>query len=339
MKRFLLVLLLALTFTLAACGGDNGENGDNGDNGNGDVTLPETISMSEIDEYLFNPEWQFVDARNFDDQMSDGWIRGFEMIPFFQYLEYENILVRTDGWSFDGSQIKDENALRELFDEDRNIVLICAAGVRAGFIKEALEYLGYENVWNAGALGDYTGNHRVMGDDSFSINLPPRAHVDALPEDINMDNLDDFIGRPGTMFFDFRNVIDGSVGGSSKLEDGWIQGFSVIPYFEYLAHEDYEIVNHTDAGFNLDEVDLDEVINDDMIYVLENIFGDKDTELILICQSGARSGLMKAVLEEIGYTNVWNAGGWMNYEGDYKILPWCEGASDNGENGDNGDCE
>ncbi len=335
MKKFLLVLMLFLSFTLAACNGeaDNGEN-DNGENGN-DVELPETITMSDIDDYLFDPAWQFVDARNFDDQMSDGWIRGFEMIPFFQYLEYADILVRTDGWNFDGSQIKDEGALRELFDEDRNIVLICAAGVRAGFIKEALEHLGYENVWNAGALGDYTGDHRVFGDESFTITMPPRAHVEDLPEDINMENIDDFLGRPGTKFFDFRDVYPGE--SAPKLENGWIDGFTFVPYFGFLTHEDNEILNHP-GTFTLDEVDLSEVINDDMIYILENIFGDKDTELILMCMSGARSGLMQAVLEEIGYTNVWNAGGWRNYEGDNKVLPWCEGA-DNGDNGDNGDCE
>ncbi len=322
MKKFLLVLMLALTFTLAACNGEE------------EVEIPEEISMDEVDQFLFNPDWQFVDVRNFDDQMSDGWVRGFEMIPFFQYLEYEEILVRTDGWSFDGSQIKDENALRELFDEDKNIVVICAAGVRAGFVKEALEYLGYENVWNAGALGDYSGDHRVMGDDSFNITLPPREHVVDLPEEINMENLDLFLGRPGTKFFDFRDAYPGE--SAPKLELGWIDGFSVVPYFAFLEEEG--IINHP-GEWDVDAVDMDDVINEEYIYVLENLFGDKDSELVLMCMSGARSGMMKAVLEEIGYTNVWNAGGWRDYEGDYKILPWCTGG-DNGDNGeDNGDCE
>jgi len=149
-----------------------------------------------------------------------------------------------------------------------------------------------------------------------------------------MANLDTFIGRPGTKFFDFRDVYPGE--SAPMLEIGWIDGFTVIPYFAFLVEEG--VLNHP-GGFNLDEIDLEDVINEEYIYVLENIFGDKDTELILMCMSGARSGLMKAVLEEIGYTNVWNAGGWNAYEGQHKVLPWCEGAAENGDNGDNGDCE
>ncbi|TVP93919.1 MAG: hypothetical protein EA374_08245 [Acholeplasmatales bacterium] len=329
MKKFLsMFALMMLAFVMVACGDDEEPIDDT-------VTLPETISMTELDQYLFQPDWQFVDLRNFDDQMADGWIRGFEIIPFFQYLEYENILIRTDGWNFDGSQIINESALRELFDEDRNIVMICAAGVRSAFVKEALKELGYENVWNAGALGNYVGDHRVFGDGSFKISLPPRAWVDPLPEEITMDNIDLFLGRPGAKFFDFRDVYPGE--SAPMLEIGWIAGVTVIPYFGFLANEEVEVINHP-GTFNLAEIDLEEVINDDMIYVLENLFGDKDTELILMCMSGARSGLMKAVLEEIGYTNVWNAGGWMNYEGNNKVLPWCTGGS--GDNGDeNGGCE
>ena len=319
-KLFLFFAVLVTGFVMVGC--------------DGTADLPEEIGMTDLDEYLFNPDWQFVDLRNFDDQMADGWIRGFEMIPFFQYLEYENILVRTSGWDFDGSQIKNESALRELFDEDRNIVLICAAGVRAAFVKTALESLGYENVWNAGALGNYEGEHRVMGDGSFNISLPPRAHVDPLPAEITMDNVDMFLGRPGAKFFDFRDYYPGE--SAPALEIGWIEGFVVVPYFAFLVEEG--VINHP-GTFTLDDIDLADVINDDMVYVLENLFGPKDAELILMCMSGARSGLMQAVLEELGWTNVWNAGGWRDYEGNNKVLPWCEGGSDNGDNGDNGDCE
>lgn len=334
MKKFFAVFAFVLfSVLMVACNGDNGENGENGEDPV--VTLPDEIAMTDLDDYLFNPEWQFVDLRNFDDQMADGWIRGFEMIPFFQYLEYENILVRTDGWSFDGSQILDEGALRALFDEDRYIVLICAAGVRAAFVKTALESLGYEHVWNAGALANYEGDHRVLGDGSFNITLPPRAWVDPLPEEITMENIDAFLGRPGTKFYDFRDVYPDE--SAPMLEIGWIDGFTFVPYFAFL--EEQEILTHP-GTWDVTAVDFDEMLNEDLLYVLENIFGDdKDAELILMCMSGARSGMMKAVLEHLGYTNVWNAGGWRDYEGNYQVLPWstdCPG-EDNGE--ENGDCE
>jgi len=50
-------------------------------------------------------------------------------------------------------------------------VLFCAGGTRAGFVREALLHLGYENVWNAGAVGDYTGPNKVFGDGSYQ--FPP----------------------------------------------------------------------------------------------------------------------------------------------------------------------
>ena len=323
-KIFTLLALVLFGFTMIACGDDDN-----------DVELPETIEMTDLDDFLFDPEWQFVDLRNFDDQFADGWIRGFEMIPFFQYLEYEEILIRTDGWDFDGTQILNESALRELFDEDKNIVLICAAGVRAAFVKEALESLGYENVWNAGALGNYVGDHRVFGDGSFNIDLPPREWVDPLPEVINMDNIDSFLGRPGTKFIDFRDVYHGQ--SAPMLEIGWIDGFTVIPYFGFLQEQG--IITHP-GTWDVTEVDFDEMLDSEYEFVLRNIFGDEDTELVLMCMSGARSGMMMALLDHLGYTNLWNAGGYNNYEGTNRIAPFDEDCDeDTDDDTDNGDCQ
>lgn len=329
-KLFMVLSLVLLGLFLQACEGEPAEE---------IIELPDVIEMADLDQYLFNSEWQFVDLRNFDDQMSDGWIRGFEMIPFFQYLEYADILVRTNAWAFDGSQILNERALRELFDENRNIVLICAAGVRAAFVREALLHLGYENVWNAGALRNYSGAHRVQGDGFFNITLPPKAHTQPLPTDINMENIDLFLGRPGTKFFDFRDVYPGQ--SAPMLEIGWIEGFTMIPYFQFLTKTFDKLIEEsilTHPGtWDVSAVDFDEVINEDMIFVLENIFGkDKDAELILMCMSGARSGMMKAVLEEIGYTNVWNAGGYRDYQGANAIRPLCTSGQEDG--GDNDEC-
>ncbi len=322
----LLCFLFALffVFSLAACNGADDTDGEL-------PPLPETITMSNLDEFMFRPDTQYTDLRNFDDQMRGGWIRGFEIIPFFAYLEYEGILVREDGWNFSASNIKQENALRNLFDEDKNILLMCAAGVRAAYVKTALEHLGYQNVYNIGALGDYTGPNKVFGDDQFRITMPPREHVDPLPEVINMTNIDSFLGRPNTQFFDFRDIYPGE--SAPMLEIGWIDGFTVIPYFAFLVEQG--ILNHP-GGFNLAEIDIEDVINEEFVYILRNIF-DEDQDIILMCMSGARSGLIKAVLEHLGYTNVWNAGGWRDYEGPNGIRPYCTQDEDNDENGD--DCE
>jgi rhodanese-related sulfurtransferase len=162
MKKVLVLLLVFFAvFGLAACQKEEAT----------DYTLPEEITMANVDEFLNYPNMEFIDLRNFQDKFRGGYHRDFHFIPFFQYLEAENILVRVNGWTFSPDAIKDEAALRNLFDINKNIVLICAAGARAGFVREALLHLGYVNVWNAGAFGDYNGSEKVFGDGTFT--FPP----------------------------------------------------------------------------------------------------------------------------------------------------------------------
>ncbi|MBN2604369.1 MAG: hypothetical protein JXR62_00940 [Bacilli bacterium] len=154
-KLIILVAAIMLTLTLTGCAKEN----------NTLASIPTTVTVSEIDEYLGRADAQYVDLRNFDDKMKSGYISGFEFIPFFDYLEATNVLVRTDGdFTFAAEDIKNEAALRALFNEDKTIFLMCAGGTRAGFVKAALDYLGYENVINLGAFADY-------GKDAPALNL------------------------------------------------------------------------------------------------------------------------------------------------------------------------
>lgn len=298
-KRFIWAFsVLLLSFTLAACGSEPSEPET--------VELPETVSMDTVDEYLFNEDWQFVDLRNFDDQMADGWVRGFEIIPFFDYLEYTDILVRTNEWTYDGNQILNESALRALFDEDKTIVLMCAGGTRAGFVKEALEDLGYKNVYNAGALSAYDGDHRVFGDGVYAFDMPAPETIGDLPETLALtdDNFDLYVGREDVQFVDLRNFTD-------KMSVGWHSESTVIPFFDFLEANEI-LVRNDDWNFNTDTI-LDEEM-------LRSLF-DEDKHIVLICAGGVRAEFVKLALEELGYSNVYNAGGLGDYSGDQLIVP------------------
>ncbi len=318
-KLFAFLGIAVLGLTLVACEGEENE-----DNNNQATELPETVSADELDNYLYDEDWQFVDLRNFDDQMSDGWIRGFEIIPFFMYLEREDILVRSDGWDFQESDIKNESALRELFDEDKNIVMLCAAGTRAGYVKSALESLGYENVWNAGSVSDYDGDGFVYGDGSFTIELPHKAEMGDLPEEIDMsdDLIDYYLGRDDVQFVDLRNFED-------KLNDGWHSDSTVVPFFNYLESEEI-LVRDGDWEFSATDIKDEDT--------LRNIF-DEDKNIILICAAGTRAGYVKSALEELGYENVWNAGALGDYEGTNLTNPNCDGSSEDSSESDDGGCE
>ncbi|MFP4478610.1 MAG: rhodanese-like domain-containing protein [Candidatus Izemoplasmatales bacterium] len=294
MKKFYLMLTMAIfAIGLVGCNSENTE---------APVEAPEagSINMENVDEYLYNEEFQFVDLRNFDDQMADGWIRGFEIIPFFDYLEYMDILVREDGWSFTEDTIKSESSLKALFDEDKYIVLMCAAGTRAGFVKDALDSLGYENVYNAGGLGDYSGDNKVFGDGEYTINMQHPAVYNQLPSDIDMSDefIDYYAIREDVQFVDLRNVTD--------IVDGWHNESTVIPFFDLLEAEN--ILVRTDGDWEFAEEDI---VDEE---ALRLIFCE-DKNIILFCASGTRAQFVKDALEHLGYENVWNAGAYGDYSG------------------------
>ena len=261
------------------------------------VTGSENITMDSIDRYLMADNVRFVDFRNFDDAMRGGYLAGFEIVPFFDYLE-NRALVRHDGWNFTPRDIVDEAMLERLFGpKDRTLVGICQAGVRAEYVFAALSHLGWTTLINAGGFRDYTGPNRVAGDGTW-------RGVKALPvAGVNMDNIDGFLDRPAAKYVDFRNVAD-------KYTDGWIDGFEVISFFEFL--EDRAVVRHD--GWNFRGTN---VIDD---FLLEDLFGAKDREIFLMCLSGARSGYVKQALESIGYENVHNVGGIRDYAGENRVF-------------------
>ena len=44
---------------------------------------------------------------------------------------------------------------------------MCGSGTRAGYVKAALEEVGYTAVYNAGGIRDYAGKNMVLGDEDF----------------------------------------------------------------------------------------------------------------------------------------------------------------------------
>lgn len=153
MKKLLaLFAAFALVMTLTACGGE--------------AKLPADgeITMENIDEYMGRDNVQYVDLRNNDDLLRDGFVQGFGNIPYFDYIEVEGIAPgRAD------ITVGDKARLEQLFDKDAEaIFLMCASGGRAGWVKKALESIDYTNVYNVGGFKDYSGTNKVAGDGSYT---------------------------------------------------------------------------------------------------------------------------------------------------------------------------
>ncbi len=288
MKKFLIFLAtFALALTLTGCTGEELPE------------IPEEVTMSNVDEFLGRADVQYVDLRNFDDKMKSGYIAGFEFIPFFDYLEATDVLVRTDGdWNYAAADLVSKSALEGLFDSEKTIFLMCGSGTRAGYVKAALEAAGYTNVINVGGIADYAGDNKVDGDGSYNVEvqLP-------LPTTVDMDNIDMYLGRNDVQYVDLRNFDD-------KMKSGYIAGFEFIPFFDYLELED--ILVRTDGDWNYAAEDTVSV------NALKALF-DADKTIFLMCGSGTRAGYVKAALEAAGYTDVLNVGGISSYAGDNKV--------------------
>ena len=281
----LIIGALALTVVFASC--SQGEQAA--------LTGDEEITMENIDEYLGN-DARYIDLRDFNDMFSGGYIAGFETVPFFQYLE-GRALVRNNGWEFSEADVADEVLLENVFgDKEDVIILMCGSGTRAGYTKEALESVGYTKVINAGGIRDYSGENKILGDGEYDGTV-------VLPDEVTMANIDNVRDRPGAKYVDLRNEADMYTG-------GYIDGFEIVSFFEYL--EGNAVVRNN--GWEFSDADVVHAL------ILENIFGDKDREVFLMCGSGTRAAYTKEALESIGYTAVYNAGGIRDYSGDYKIF-------------------
>jgi rhodanese-related sulfurtransferase len=259
------------------------------------LTGKEEITMENVDTYMTSPA-RFIDLRNYADLMNGGAIAGFEVIPFFQFIEGRG-LVRNNGWEFSSADVKDSALIENLFGpKDQALVLICASGTRAGYMKAALDSLGYTKVYNAGGFKDYKGSRKILGDGSFT-------GLTALPAVVDMGNIDAYLDRAGAKYVDLRNVGD-------KYKAGYIDGFDVVSFFEYLDGNALKRNN----GWEFSDADVVSKI------ILQNIFGNKKREIFLMCASGARAGYVKSALENIGYTKVYNVGGIKDYKGKRKVL-------------------
>ncbi len=118
-----------------------------------------------------------------------------------------------------------------------------------------------------------------------------------------MDNLDDYIRESSVQKVDVR-------GQAERLANGYVDYFQVIPLFEYLAQD------AIDLSLGYDRFRPSDIKNEALIRAL---FDEEATAIVIMCNSGARSGYMVAVLEHLGYQNVYNLGGYRSYQGAYYI--------------------
>ena len=124
-----------------------------------------------------------------------------------------------------------------------------------------------------------------------------------IPAVVDMDNIDEFLGRPDVQYVDLRDFDD-------KMSAGYIAGFEMIPFLAYL--EATNILIRTDDDFIFAAEDI---ISANALRALFN----EDKTIFLMCGSGTRAEFVLEALEELGYTDVINIGGTADYLGDHMV--------------------
>jgi len=158
-KKTLLLLTVFFTIFLVSCAKENDEKNE--------ILPDDIINMENLDDYMFRDDVQYVDLRNFEDKFNSGYIDSFDMIPFFDYLDYR-VIDRDGSFAFDDDHIVDDDEIYRLFDKDKAIFLYDGGCSRGGYTQALLYFLEYERVFLLGGFYEYDGEHKVLGTGDYS---------------------------------------------------------------------------------------------------------------------------------------------------------------------------
>ena len=165
------ILTLALIFT-----GCNKQNNDLKkiplkDNEYDISSVNSPINPYNLDEYMFRKDIQYVDLRSPRMILEEGYVAGFEFIPFYSIIgsfTSDRTLYRMKSvgnvspgevGGFIAQYEESERIIKELFNQDKPIFFISQAGSESGYVINLLLQLGYDGnlLYNVGGVSNSEG--------------------------------------------------------------------------------------------------------------------------------------------------------------------------------------
>ena len=176
--RFLKVMLVVMFF-LCGCSKKD-------DNQIKDIPLKENVTDNDpitspintinIDQYLFRDDVQYVDLRASRLILEEGYVSGFEFIPFYNIIGshgsgYTLYKMKNDVYvdgklispgqvgSFEAQFEESESIIRGLFNKNKYIFFISQGGTECGYMINLLIQLGYDGnlLYNVGGVSNSEG--------------------------------------------------------------------------------------------------------------------------------------------------------------------------------------
>lgn len=121
-------------------------------------------------------------------------------------------------------------------------------------------------------------------------------------DEVTMANIDDYLNQENTMYVDIRNY-------DEIVETGYIEGFTILPLYDLFEVEGI-IIRSNGYTFSPNDIWKPESLRS---------YFDEGKTIYIMCRSGNRAEYFVSVLKHLGYEDVHNIGGIIDYDGDHLI--------------------
>ena len=178
--------------------------------------------------------------------------------------------------------------------------------------------------------------------DALPASEPDETNMFGVDKNINMETLDQYLGRDDVAYRDVRMLFDpadyAAIGGNADLAST-VEGFRIVPY-PYLATLSALPVAGAYDGDTLFTLTWNEdgsiatatANYEESMLVLEDLF-PKDKAIFLMCGGGGYAGMTKSLLIFLGWDPalLYNVGGNWSYQGDHgvELIQYSEDANGN----------
>ena len=178
--------------------------------------------------------------------------------------------------------------------------------------------------------------------DALPASEPDETNMFGVDKNINMETLDQYLGRDDVAYRDVRMLFDpadyAAIGGNADLAST-VEGFRIVPY-PYLATLSALPVAGAYDGDTLFTLTWNEdgsiatatANYEESMLVLEDLF-PKDKAIFLMCGGGGYAGMTKSLLIFLGWdpSLLYNVGGNWSYQGDHgvELIQYSEDANGN----------
>jgi hypothetical protein len=176
MKKFFSIFLVIICMVSGCNKKDNYDNIPAKKNSSDNNAMTSPINTRNIDHYMFRNDVQYVDLRSGESIINNGYIAGFEFIPYYSIIasfsEFDGLYQMKGTVDENGNRVspgqiggfvaqyeESKSAIESLFSKDKYIFIISIGGSESAYLINLLIQLGYDGnlLYNIGGVSNSDG--------------------------------------------------------------------------------------------------------------------------------------------------------------------------------------